>query len=215
MSRTRRRTAALALVPVSSLALATLLTLEPRVAAPSRLGRQRSASAATTRRCRTWQLKPVDSTEQFRGLDAVSRDVAWVGGSNGSVFRTVDGGDTWDERLTAGRHRAAVPRRRGVRPQPRSRPRDRRGGRVARSTAPTTAARRGRRRSRTRTRRVLRLHGVLGRPPPRPGGQRPRRRQVPHHRDAATVVVRGRCARPPACPTHCPASSASRPAAPV
>jgi photosystem II stability/assembly factor-like uncharacterized protein len=43
----------------------------------------------------SWQLKPVDSTEQFRGLDAVSRRVAWVGGSKGSVFRTVDGGETW------------------------------------------------------------------------------------------------------------------------
>jgi photosystem II stability/assembly factor-like uncharacterized protein len=37
----------------------------------------------------------VDTVEQFRGLDAVSHKVAWVGGSNGSVFRTVDGGDTW------------------------------------------------------------------------------------------------------------------------
>jgi len=39
----------------------------------------------------------VDTTEQFRGLDAVSRKVAWVGGSAGSVFRTVDGGDTWQD----------------------------------------------------------------------------------------------------------------------
>ena len=39
--------------------------------------------------------QPVETTNQFRGLDAVSRDVAWVGGTEGGIFRTVDGGDTW------------------------------------------------------------------------------------------------------------------------
>jgi photosystem II stability/assembly factor-like uncharacterized protein len=87
MSRTRRRTAALALAP--ALALATLVTSGPAEAGAHR--QHASAHQALP----SWQLKPVDTTEQFRGLDAVNHNVAWVGGSKGSVFRTVDGGDTW------------------------------------------------------------------------------------------------------------------------
>ena len=96
MSRTRRKTAALALVPVlgMSFALATLLTSSPASGATRGSGAG-GPQARHHEPLPSWQLKPVDSTEQFRGLDAVSRDVAWVGGSNGSIFRTVDGGDTW------------------------------------------------------------------------------------------------------------------------
>ena len=83
MSRTRRRTAALALA--SALALATLVTLSPAAA----------AAPGGHHALPSWQLKPVATTNQFRGLDAVSRDVAWVGGTEGGIFRTVDGGDTW------------------------------------------------------------------------------------------------------------------------
>jgi photosystem II stability/assembly factor-like uncharacterized protein len=43
----------------------------------------------------TWQLTPTGSTARFRGLAAVSADVAWVGGSAGQVLRTTDGGQTW------------------------------------------------------------------------------------------------------------------------
>jgi photosystem II stability/assembly factor-like uncharacterized protein len=42
-----------------------------------------------------WDVKPTGSTAQFRGLAAVSDDVAWVAGSNGQVLRTVDGGKKW------------------------------------------------------------------------------------------------------------------------
>lgn len=42
-----------------------------------------------------WDVKPTGSTSQFRGLAAVSADVAWVAGSNGQVLRTVDGGKQW------------------------------------------------------------------------------------------------------------------------
>ena len=45
----------------------------------------------------SWQRVSVDSDEQFRGLDVVDRQTAWVGGSAGSVFRTTDGGQTWDD----------------------------------------------------------------------------------------------------------------------
>jgi photosystem II stability/assembly factor-like uncharacterized protein len=43
----------------------------------------------------SWQPTTTGSTAQFRGLDAVSRKVAWLGGSDGSVLRTVDGGASW------------------------------------------------------------------------------------------------------------------------
>jgi photosystem II stability/assembly factor-like uncharacterized protein len=44
-----------------------------------------------------WQPVPTGSTQQFRGLDAVSKRVAWVGGSAGQVLRTIDGGRTWQD----------------------------------------------------------------------------------------------------------------------
>src|SRR5262245_14517655 len=44
-----------------------------------------------------WQPVPTGSTQQFRGLDAVSARVAWVGGSAGQVLRTTDGGRTWQD----------------------------------------------------------------------------------------------------------------------
>ncbi|GAA1596412.1 oxidoreductase [Kribbella sancticallisti] len=43
-----------------------------------------------------WDLKPTGSASQFRGLAAVSKDVAWVAGSAGQVLRTVDGGKSWE-----------------------------------------------------------------------------------------------------------------------
>ncbi|MFC7303542.1 WD40/YVTN/BNR-like repeat-containing protein [Streptomyces monticola] len=42
-----------------------------------------------------WQLKPSGTTARFRGLAAVSRSVAWVAGSKGTVLRTSDGGRSW------------------------------------------------------------------------------------------------------------------------
>lgn len=42
-----------------------------------------------------WQLTATGSTASFRGLAPVSRDVAWVSGSVGTVLRTTDGGQTW------------------------------------------------------------------------------------------------------------------------
>jgi photosystem II stability/assembly factor-like uncharacterized protein len=49
-----------------------------------------------------WELTPTGSTAQFRGLAAVSKDVAWVGGSAGTVLRTVDGGKSWQNVSPAG-----------------------------------------------------------------------------------------------------------------
>lgn len=42
-----------------------------------------------------WDLKQTDTTAQFRGLSALSREVAWASGSRGTVLRTTDGGRTF------------------------------------------------------------------------------------------------------------------------
>jgi photosystem II stability/assembly factor-like uncharacterized protein len=44
-----------------------------------------------------WRPVPTGSDQQYRGLDAVSERVAWVGGSAGEVLRTTDGGRTWKD----------------------------------------------------------------------------------------------------------------------
>ena len=44
-----------------------------------------------------WTSVNVDTTQGFRALDAVDAKTAWVGGDGGGVFRTTDGGRTWDE----------------------------------------------------------------------------------------------------------------------
>ena len=45
----------------------------------------------------SWRDTPTGSTERFRGLAPVSRDVAWVSGTGGTVLRTTDGGSTWQD----------------------------------------------------------------------------------------------------------------------
>src|SRR3954453_22666318 len=53
--------------------------------------------AAASAHAPRWVPVPTGSTQQFRGLDAVDRRTAWVGGSAGQVLRTVDGGRTWQD----------------------------------------------------------------------------------------------------------------------
>src|SRR3954471_14512489 len=43
----------------------------------------------------SWRITPTGSSDQFRGLAAVSAQVAWVSGEKGTVLRTTDGGATW------------------------------------------------------------------------------------------------------------------------
>ncbi|HET9138277.1 oxidoreductase [Actinophytocola sp.] len=43
----------------------------------------------------SWRITPTGVTAQFRGLSAISRQVAWASGSAGTVLRTTDGGRTW------------------------------------------------------------------------------------------------------------------------
>ncbi len=65
-------------------------TVGPSVAAPSTV-----ASATSAQRPPSWQLTPTGVTARLRGLAAVSRRVAWVAGTGGTVLRTVDGGRSW------------------------------------------------------------------------------------------------------------------------
>lgn len=49
-----------------------------------------------------WHHVDVRTDQQFRGLDAVDARTAWVGGSAGGVWRTTNGGRTWDDVSPAG-----------------------------------------------------------------------------------------------------------------
>src|SRR5437764_11617720 len=42
-----------------------------------------------------WQQQSIRTDADFRGLCAVSADVAWVSGTKGTFGRTADGGKTW------------------------------------------------------------------------------------------------------------------------
>ncbi|CAA9412732.1 MAG: hypothetical protein AVDCRST_MAG06-2964, partial [uncultured Nocardioides sp.] len=45
----------------------------------------------------SWKRVDVDTDQGLRGLDAVSHRVAWVTGSEGGVWRTVNGGRSWKD----------------------------------------------------------------------------------------------------------------------
>ena len=60
------------------------------------------APAASADPLPSWTLLDTGSTSHFRGLAAVSSKVAWVGGYNGTVLRTVDGGKTWRDASVPG-----------------------------------------------------------------------------------------------------------------
>lgn len=61
-----------------------------------------TATAASPPSPGAWEVTVVDTDQSFRGLDAVDRDTAWVTGGSlsggaGSVYRTTDGGETWQD----------------------------------------------------------------------------------------------------------------------
>lgn len=42
-----------------------------------------------------WQVQTSNTTASFRGLSAVSENIAWASGTQGTYIRTIDGGKTW------------------------------------------------------------------------------------------------------------------------
>ncbi|KAF1965470.1 Oligoxyloglucan reducing end-specific cellobiohydrolase [Bimuria novae-zelandiae CBS 107.79] len=62
-----------------------------------------SRSSPTNYGATEWHTKPITNanglvTSGFRGLSVVSDRVIWVSGTNNSVYRTINGGVTWDDR---------------------------------------------------------------------------------------------------------------------
>ena len=49
-----------------------------------------------------WEVQATGVTARLRGVSAVSRRVAWASGANGTVLRTVDGGQTWQKLTVPG-----------------------------------------------------------------------------------------------------------------
>jgi photosystem II stability/assembly factor-like uncharacterized protein len=50
----------------------------------------------------TWTAQTSGVTVRLRGVSAVSSDVAWASGADGTVLRTVDGGRSWQARRVPG-----------------------------------------------------------------------------------------------------------------
>jgi photosystem II stability/assembly factor-like uncharacterized protein len=73
-------------------------------AATVRSGRadDRPADGYTSGAEEAWEQVHVPTTASFRGLSAVSGDIVWASGTNGTVIRTMDGGKTWDAHVVAG-----------------------------------------------------------------------------------------------------------------
>lgn len=88
----RSRTAAPAPEPSRSGALVP----NPAPAAkPALAAKPAPVSRATPADEPSWELQASGVEVGLRGLSAVSRNVAWVGGEKGVILRTTDGGRTW------------------------------------------------------------------------------------------------------------------------
>ena len=173
----------------------------------------------------SWKETVIDADQSFRGLDAVDRRTAWVTGGSateggpGRVFRTTDGGRTWQDVSPPGTEGLLF---RDVEARSAKTGRDP-GHRAGRRVADLPHHRRrgdlGRGLRQRRPRGVLRLHGVLPRRPARAGDERPGRREVPdpRHRRLRPLVdrppERRHAARPRRSTASPPAATASsRPA---
>ena len=85
----------------AALTLALVLPSVPAAAAPA-TARPGAAGHAKPGTSPTWRLLDTGSTSHLRGLSAVSARVAWVGGYDGTVLRTADGGRNWRDVSPAG-----------------------------------------------------------------------------------------------------------------
>jgi photosystem II stability/assembly factor-like uncharacterized protein len=73
------------------------LALPAQAQSPANAAGSGAYPATTASSFVSWKITPTGSTDQFRGLAAVSADVAWVSGEHGTVLRTTDGGASWDD----------------------------------------------------------------------------------------------------------------------
>ena len=56
-----------------------------------------TASSAGGGRSYAWDLTPTGTNARLRGVSAISANTAWASGSGGTVLRTVNGGQTWQQ----------------------------------------------------------------------------------------------------------------------
>src|SRR5512132_2339073 len=56
-----------------------------------------TASGAGGKRSYAWDLTPTGTNARLRGVSAISANTAWTSGSLGTVLRTVNGGQTWQQ----------------------------------------------------------------------------------------------------------------------
>lgn len=87
----RTRNAALLVAPVTLVALLSTVGLSSSSAAPPTDNHSPAVHAPS------WRITPTGSTEEFRGLAAVSSSTVWVSGEQGSVLRSDDAGASWHD----------------------------------------------------------------------------------------------------------------------
>jgi photosystem II stability/assembly factor-like uncharacterized protein len=80
---------------VCAAAVGLAAAMIPSVSAASRSAPTAAHSAGPPSRPLSWKLVSPGTETHFRGLAPVSRKVAWLGGYDGVVLRTVNGGRTW------------------------------------------------------------------------------------------------------------------------
>lgn len=78
-------------IAVAATCLTSGAMVGPAVAQQARQTAQGGDAASSY----TWHVKSTRSRDEFRGLAAVSRDVAWVSGETGTVLRTTNRGASW------------------------------------------------------------------------------------------------------------------------
>jgi photosystem II stability/assembly factor-like uncharacterized protein len=94
----RRTTVAAAISALSAVSALSMATSGPATADQSSLVSPVQAAMVSHGTVPlSWSILTTGSTQDFRGVDAVSRSVVWAAGTNGAVLLTVDAGSTWKD----------------------------------------------------------------------------------------------------------------------